>query len=194
MELKTLKNKVLVVEDFFTPRELGIVEQEIATLRKFIEPTYQGTDVVLYRASLDSLYPDRKKSFILQAIHARMYCDEILAQAPKIHDLAFTLMNKQHGFKTTLTEFRGDTNYGSHTDVGTTTSWTNIFMSWIWYYNPRPEWMEGGELVVEDLDLALAPANNRFVLLPAYFNHRVKPAVYSRDNYYRTTINGFLAV
>jgi hypothetical protein len=67
-------------------------------------------------------------------------------------------------------------------------------MSWIWYYNPQPELLTGGELVVEDLDLAVEPVNNRFVLMPAYFNHRINQAVYSLDDYYRTTINGFLTV
>ena len=194
MEFKIFENKILVVEDFFTPRELAIVEEEIAALRKFIEPNYQSIDVVLYRADLDSLYPDRKKSFILQAMQSRMYCVEVLEEAKKIHDLSFTLMNKQHGFKTTMTEFRSDTQYKTHTDTGSTSSWTNIFMSWIWYYNPQPELMEGGELMVEDLDLSVQPNNNRFVLLPAYFNHSVNPTIYSQDNYYRTTINGFLAV
>ena len=194
MEFKILKNKILTVENFFTSYEFGIVEKEIAGLRKSIEPTYQGTDVVLYRANMDQLFPDRKKSFILQAVQTRMYDDALLEEAKKIHDLSFTLMNKQHKFTTTLTEFRGDTNYRSHTDTGATITWTNIFMSWIWYYNPQPELMKGGDLVVEDLDLVVQPRNNRFVLMPAYFNHRINPAVYSQEDYYRTTINGFLVV
>ena len=194
MELKTLKNKLLVVDSVFSAKELNIMENEIAALRTAIEPTYQGTEVVLYRADLDSLYQDRKKSFILQAIQARMYSEEVLKWVQKIHDLSFVLMNKQHGFKTTLTEFRGDTQYGSHNDTGTTERWSNIFMSWIWYYNPLPEFMRGGELVVEDLDLEVQPINNRLVLLPAYLYHHVNPTTYSKENYYRTTINGFLAV
>ena len=194
MEFNILENKVLAIENFFTPYEFEIVEKEIVTLRKSIEPTYQGTDVVLYRANLDQLYPDRKKSFILQAFQSRMYDDVLLEETKKIHDLSFTLMNKQHKFTTALTEFRNDTNYRSHTDTGITSNWTKIFMSWIWYYNPQPELMTSGELVVEDLDLAVEPVNNRLVLMPAYFNHRINQAVYSQDGYYRTTINGFLVV
>jgi len=194
MKFTILEHKVLSIDEFFTPYELEVVEQEIETLRKSVEPTYQGTDVVLYRANLDQLFPDRKKSFILQAVQSRMYDDAVLEQTQKIHDLSFTLMNKQHKFTSGLTEFHGDTNYRSHTDTGATINWTKIFMSWIWYYNPQPELMQGGELVVEDLDLSVQPNNNRFVLMPAYFNHRINQAVYSQDNYYRTTINGFLTV
>ncbi len=194
VNVNIVKDKIVMAEDFFEPPAYQRIAAEIEQLRPRIEPTYHGMDVVLYRAVLDEIYPERKKSFILQAMESQLYCQPILDQAARIHDLCYTLLNKQHKYTTTLTEMRGDTDYRTHTDTGDGVGWTQIFMSWIWYYNPRPQAFTGGELIVEDLDLTVTPKDNRFVLLPAYLRHRIVPAVYSEEGYYRTTLNGFLMV
>lgn len=194
MNVDIVKGKIVMAEDFFEPPAYERIAREIEQLRPLIEPTYHGMDVILYRAVLDNIYADRKKSFILQAIETQLYCQPVLEQAAKIQDLCYTLMNKQHKYTTTLTEMRSDTDYRTHTDSGDDVAWTYIFMSWIWYYNPRPEAFTGGELIVEDLDLTITPKDNRFVLLPSYLNHRIVPAVYSEEGYYRTTLNGFLTL
>lgn len=196
MNFQLLGDRLVVCEDLFDAREYAIVEQEIAALKPHIDPTYHGSDVVLYRANLDQLYADRKRSFILQAMPDKLYGDDLLSFVESVHDLVYTLLNKQHKFTTVLTEMRSDTDYRRHTDTGAGINWTGIFLSWIWYYNPRPELFSGGELVVEDLDLRVTPKDNRLVLLPAYLHHRIEPAVYRDDHadYYRTTLNGFLKV
>lgn len=191
-KIQTLGEKVLQMEDAFSAAEMERIETEIAALRAHIKPTYHGDDVVLYRAYLDKIYQDRKQSFILQAIPQRLYDDALLQAASSIHDLSYTLLAKNHKFTTVLTEFHGDTDYRTHTDTGTDLGWTKIFMSWIWYYNPRPELMSGGQLVVEDLGLEIEPKHNTLVLLPAHLRHAVRPSVYTEEGYYRTTINGFL--
>lgn len=192
MNVEILQDKILVVENAFGPDDYARISREIEQLRPRISPTYHETDVVLYRAVLDEIYSDRKSSFILQAIPTLLYSDEVVALAAEVDDLSYTLFGKQHKYTTVLTEMRGDTDYRSHTDTGSDINWTQIFLSWIWYCNPEPEKFSGGELVVENLDLSLSPKDNRLVLLPAYMNHRINPAVYSGEGYYRTTLNGFL--
>ncbi len=196
METRILADKLVVAEDVFDPREYEMVEKEIASLRQFIEPTYHGSDVTLYRAVLDQLYGDRKRSFILQILPEKLYSRSVLDQTDTIMDLCYTLLNKQHKFSTALTEMRSDTDYRTHTDTGSGVGWTQIFMSWIWYYNPQPELFTHGDLIVEDLDLTITPKDNRLVLLPAYLNHRITPAIYAEGSgeYYRTTLNGFLTI
>lgn len=196
MEVSVLKDKLIVAENVFDDNAYRTVAQEIAKLRPKIEPTYHGTDVILYRAVLDTLFPDRKMSFILQALPEILYGAPVLAEVEKLHDLSFTLMNKHHKFTTTLTEMRGDTDYRTHTDTGDGETWTGIFMSWIWYYNPSPEKFTGGDLEVPELALTIEPRDNRLVLLPAYLKHRIGRPVFSdpAEAYYRTTINGFLTL
>lgn len=192
MEVGTLKDKVLIAENAFSDSEFDRIGRELESLRDKIEPTYLGTDVILYRLVLDSFFPDRTKSFILQAMQTKLYSDPILNQAKQIHDLSFCLVNKNHKFTTAITEMRGDTDYRSHNDTGDGMNWTGIFMSWIWYFNPHPERFTGGELVIEDLDLTVQPRNNRLIMMPAHYQHRINPAVYDQPGYYRTTVNGFL--
>lgn len=196
METNILADKIVVAENVFEPREYSMVEQEIASLRQYIEPTYHGSDVILYRTVLDQLYADRKRSFILQVLPEKLYGKAMLDCCESLHDLSYTLVNKQHKFTTALTEMRSDTDYRTHTDTGSGTGWTQIFMSWIWYYNPQPEVFTDGDLIVKDLDLTIAPKDNRLVLLPAYLRHRITPAVYRPDSgsYYRTTLNGFFTI
>ena len=193
MHIDVLANKVVCVDSLFDESEYRRIEQEIEALRPKIEPTYHESDVTLYRAALDTLYPDRKQSYILQAVQTRLYSDELTNAVANLHDLSYTLMNKQHKFRTFLTEMRDDTDYRTHTDTGDTHEWTQIFMSWIWYYNPLPDRFTGGQLKVVELDLTIEPNDNRLVLLPAYLRHRITPANYRESGYYRTTINGFLS-
>ena len=196
MDIRTAKDKLVVADNVFGEAAYNRIAQEIETLKPKIEPTYHGTDVVLYRAVLDSIYPDRKNSFILQAIPETLYGEPILQAVEGLHDLSYTLMNKQHRFTTALTEMRGDTDYRTHTDTGEKENWTGIFMSWIWYYNPQPERYTGGVLEVPELGLEIEPVNNRLVLLPAYLKHRIGRPVFADPDarYYRTTLNGFLTV
>ncbi|MFK7956374.1 MAG: 2OG-Fe(II) oxygenase [Lysobacterales bacterium] len=196
MEVSILADKIVVAENVFEPREYDMVSKEIASLRQFIEPTYHGSDVILYRTVLDQLYGDRKRSFALQILPEKLYSRSILDQTDTLHDLSYTLVNKQHKFTTALTEMRSDTDYRTHTDTGSGVGWTQIFMSWIWYHNPQPEKFTDGDLIVEDLGLTIEPKDNRLVLLPAYLNHRITPAIYAADSgdYYRTTLNGFFTI
>lgn len=196
METHILGGRVLVAENVFEPREYDLVSQEIDHLRQYIVPTYHGSDVVLYRTILDELYQDRKRSFILQVLPEKLYGPKVLETCEQIHDLSYTLVNKQHKFTTALTEMRSDTDYRTHTDTGDGVHWTQIFMSWILYINPRPELFTAGDLVVEELNLTVEPKDNRLVLLPAYLKHRITPAAYRQDSgsYYRTTLNGFLTL
>ncbi len=194
MDISVMGDKLIVADNFFSAQEFAIAEQEIAALRPHLQPTYHGSDVILYRLSLDQAYQDRKRSFLLQAIQSKIYSNAILNVANGIHDLSYTLMNMQHKFITALTEMRGDTDYRTHTDTGDKFEWTRIFMSWIWYYNPDPAAMTGGELNIEDLGLSVEPVNNRLVLLPAYLRHSISKPVFTRENYYRTTVNGFFSL
>ena len=196
METHILGDRLVVVENVFAPREYDLVPQEIAHLRQLIVPTYHGSDVVLYRTILDELYQDRKRSYILQVLPEKLYGAKVLETCDRIHDLSYTLVNKQHKFTTALTEMRSDTDYRTHTDTGDGVHWTQIFMSWIWYLNPQPELFTDGDLIVEDLGLKIEPKDNRLVLLPAYLNHRITPAQYrpNAGEYYRTTLNGFFTL
>ena len=197
MDVSILKDQLIVADDVFDAAAFARIEQEMETLRPKIQPTYHGTDVVLYRAVLDNLYPDRKDSFILQAIPEVLYGDAILAKANEMHNLSYTLINKQHRFTTAMTEMRGDTDYRVHTDTGDRENWTGIFLSWIWYYNPHPERYSGGILTVPELGVDVDPRNNRLVLLPAYLKHGINRPVFTDPDghyYYRTTLNGFLTV
>lgn len=185
------ESPVIIIDDFYTESELSLIWLELNFLTsasKLSSPkeTYGAIDEhnnqlkSNHGVFLEDIYQDRKFSDIL-TLNRKMFLPDInkslILVSPEykyIHNINYDV--------TLLSYYENDDFYKGHRDKSV--------LSYIYWCNKEPKRFTGGDLYFEELDKIVEYKNNRLVIFPSHYIHKVS-AVEMQDHNSKNNFSSF---
>lgn len=196
IEIIEIKSKLkpysyLLIDDYLNNEELDSVIDELNFLsykRKFSDNSETAKNennqlkAKKHQIWLNDIYKDWRYSNYL-VLNKKYFSESLFNKLIEI-DISWRSFYSSSDESTLLNYYENDDYYGEHFDIS---DYTQIF--WI---NKEPKKFSGGDFILTDFDHAVEYKNNRLIVFPSYFSHKVLPIQLNENtNYYGEKVKGF---
>lgn len=183
MKFNETDSPIAVIDDFYDEKELSLIWLELNFLtnaNKLQSPkeTYGAVDKANNQLKsnhgifLEDIYQDRKFSDIL-TLNRKIFSPDISKILVSVSP-EFKYVENINYDVTLLSYYENNDFYKGHRD--------KCVLSYIYWCNKEPRQFDGGDLYFEELDKKIEYKNNRLVIFPSHYIHRVSN-IEMQENY-----------
>ena len=198
MKITSYPQGFLVVDDTYTSDELTKIWEDIASIENndyLLAPEDSGSAKNLDTGEflknnksgfLNRLFEEGKLKYIVPC-GAKLLGLDVIESLKKIHP-ALGIYENLNTYTTMLSYYDDGMYYKSHTD-------NSVFTLLTWFYREPRAW-SGGDLILNDWNIKIEAKNNRSIIIPGSYSHKVVPIVNSStvDNMGRYCLTQFCFV
>lgn len=194
MKATKINNDILLIDDFYSKKDLKIIKKAVIAERENIIDDGDAMKNSSYkRMYLDDVYTNRSDSLILTTTDLTLFGKEIFSIFDKQNSYTFQSVGITNNHETRITVYSKGGQYPWHKD---NVSGTRLLSFILPLDINKPRKWTGGELIIKHggKEIKIKPKENQLIIFSSHLLHKVTPIKLNSDELFdgRVVINGHI--